>query len=132
MRARRLLPVLAVLALVAGCSRGAAAPEPYKLEPTRKCLVEADLRVGPPPKTDFVASTASGGAMQVTYADIKVILTFAADEEEAMQLDAGYRRFAPSKLPIDDVLKRNFNVVELWEFAPTIDHQDTLNRCLKS
>ena len=127
-----MLSVLAVLALVAGCSRGAAAPEPYKLEPTRACLIDADLRVGPAPKSDFVASTASGGAMRVTYADIEVTLTFGADEEEAMSLDAGYRRFAPSRLPIDDVLKRNFNVVELWEFAPTIDHQDTLNRCLKS
>jgi hypothetical protein len=132
MRARATLAVLAVLALVAGCSRGAAAPEPYTLEPTRECLIDADLRVGPVPKSDFVASTASGGALRVTYADIKLTLTFGADEDEAKRIDAGYRRFAPSKLPIDDVLKRNFNVVELWEFAPTIDHQDTLNRCLKS
>jgi hypothetical protein len=132
MRARSTLPVLAALALVAGCSRGAEAPKPYKLEPTRACLVDAGLRVGAVPQSDFVASTATEGSLRVTYTDIHLTLTFGEDDAEAERLDAGYRRFAPSKLPIDDVLRRNRNVVELWEFAPTIDHQDTLNRCLKS
>src|SRR3954467_679980 len=133
MRARCALPVLLALAVVAGgCPRGAAAQKPYRLEPTRKCLEDADLRVAPVPKSDFVASTATGGALRVRYADIRLTLTFGEDDAEAGRLDAGSRRFAPRKLPIDDVLRRDRNVVELWEFSPTIDHLDTLSRCLKS
>jgi hypothetical protein len=132
MRAPLALCLLAVLALLAGCSRGAEADEPFRLDPTRECLREAGLRVGPRPPSDFVASTASGGAMRVTYADIHTTVVFAEDEAEAGQLEQAYRNFAPRRLPIDDVLRRNRNVVELWEFAPTIDHQDTMNRCLKS
>jgi hypothetical protein len=131
-RARLSLVVLAALVVAAGCSRGAEALKPYRLEPTRACLVDAGLRLGKPPQSDFVASTASGGAVRVRYADIRVTLTFAADDAEAARTEQAYRRFAPRKLPIDDVLRRNRNVVELWEFAPTIDHQDTMNRCLKS
>jgi hypothetical protein len=133
MNARRCtLLAVAAAALLAGCSRGAEAVEPYRLEPTRECLLESDLRVGRPPANDFVATTATGGALLVTYADIRLTLTFGEDDAEAGRLDQAYRRFAPRRLPIDDVLRRNRNVVELWEFAPTIDHQDTLNRCLRS
>ena len=133
MRLRPSLPLLLVLLVaLAGCSRGGAVDEPYALDPTRECLVDADLRVAGPPPSDFVASTASGGALRVRFADIRVTLTFGADDAEAARTEQAYRRFAPRRLPIDDVLKRDRNVVELWEFAPTIDHQDTVNRCLKS
>ena len=132
MRAPLPLFVLAALVLLAGCSRGAAVEEPYALEPTRDCLREAGLRVGPRPRSDFVALTATGGAIRVTFADIHTTVVFGEDEAEAGRLEQGYRTFAPKRLPIDDVLRRNRNVVELWEFSPTIDHQDTMNRCLKS
>ena len=56
----------------------------------------------------------------------------ADDPQEASRTEQAYRRFAPQRLPIDDVLRRDRNVVELWEFAPTIDHLNTLNGCLKS
>ena len=132
MRAPPLLYVLAVLVVLAGCSRGAAVEEPYALEPTSECLRESGLRVGPRPRSDFVALTATGGAIRVTYADIHATVLFGEDEAEARRLEQAYRMFAPKRLPIDDVLRRNRNVVELWEFSPTIDHQDTMNRCLKS
>lgn len=123
---------LAAAALLAACG-GDDPTAPYRLEPTKACLEESDLRVNDkPPPTDFVASTASGGALRVRFADIRLTLVFGESEEEAGRIDRAYRRFAPRKLPIDDVLKRNRNVVELWEFSPTIDHQDTLNRCLRS
>jgi hypothetical protein len=122
---------LAAAALLTACS-GDDPTAPYQLEPTRECLEESDLRVGKPPRSDFVATTASGGALGVRFADIRLTLVFGESEAEAGRLDNAYRRFAPRKLPIDDVLKRNRNVVELWEFSPTIDHQDTLNRCLRS
>jgi len=123
---------LAAAALLASCG-GDDPTAPYRLDPTKECLQESDLRVTDrPPATDFVATTASGGALRVRFADIRLTLLFGASEAEAGRLDRAYRRFAPRRLPIDDVLKRNRNVVELWEFSPTIDHQDTLNRCLRT
>jgi hypothetical protein len=124
--------VLAAIVLLAGCSRGAEVDEPYRLEPTRDCLREAGLRVADPPRSDVVASTASGGALRVTFADIRTTLTFGDDDAEALRTEQAYRRFAPGRLPIDDVLRRTRNVVQVWEFSPTIDHQDTMNRCLRS
>jgi hypothetical protein len=133
MRSRLSLPALAAILLaLAGCSRGGEVNSPYELEPTRECLVDADLRVGAVPRSDFVASTASGGALRVRFADIRVTLTFGEDEAEASRTEQAYRMFAPRRLPIDDVLRRDRNVVELWEFAPTIDHLNTLNACLRS
>jgi hypothetical protein len=130
--ARTLAVGLAATALLVSC--GSDDPTAlYRLEPTRECLEQSDLRVSTkPPATDFVASTASGGALRVRFADIRLTLVFGESEEAAGRIDQAYRRFAPRKLPIDDVLKRNRNVVQLWEFSPTIDHQDTLNRCLRS
>jgi hypothetical protein len=130
-RARTLAVGLAAAALLTSCM-GDDPTAPYRLEPTRECLEESDLRVGNPPPSDFVATTATGGALGVRFADIRLTLVFGDSEAEAGRLDEAYRRFAPRRLPIDDVLKRNRNVVELWEFSPTIDHQDTLNRCLRS
>jgi hypothetical protein len=123
---------LAAVVPLAGC--GGSDPNAlYRLEPTMECLEKSDLRVtARPPRSDVVATTASGGALRVRFADIRLTLTFGETEAEATRTEQAYRQFAPKKLPIDDVLKRNRNVVELWEFSPTIDHQDTLNRCLRS
>jgi hypothetical protein len=132
MRSRLVRPALAAALLALAACGGDDPTAPYQLPPTRDCLKQSDLRVGVPPRTDFVASTATGGALAVRFADIRLTLVFGEDEAEADRLDRAYRRFAPRKLPIEDVLKRDRNVVELWEFSPTIDHQDTLNRCLRS
>jgi hypothetical protein len=129
-RLARLAAVPAAAVLLASCG-GSDPSAPYRLPPTKDCLEQSDLRVSTKPP-DFVASTASGGALRVRFADIRLTLTFGESEAEAARTEQAYRRFAPKKLPIDDVLRRNRNVVELWEFSPTIDHQDTLNRCLRS
>src|SRR5688500_7501006 len=125
-RARTLAVGLAAAALLTSCM-GDDPTAPYRLEPTREGLEESDLRVGNPPPSDFVVTTASGGERVVPLVDIDLTLEFGESEAEADRLDAAYRRFAPRRLPIDDVLKRDRNVVELWEFSPTIDHQDTFN-----
>jgi hypothetical protein len=119
-------------ALLAGCG-GSGETLLYKREPTRRCLVESDLKVRPyAPASDFVARTASGGALRVLFVDQQVTLTFDATEEGAQRTEKARRRFAPKSLPIDDVLKRDRNVVELWTFSPTIDQQEILNRCLQA
>jgi hypothetical protein len=129
-RLARLAAGPAAAVLLASCG-GDDPSALYRLPPTKDCLEQSDLRVSTKPP-DFVASTASGGALRVRFADIRLTLTFGESEAEAARTEQAYRRFAPKKLPIEDVLRRNRNVVELWEFSPTIDHQDTLNRCLRS
>jgi hypothetical protein len=131
MRTRVALPAVAVALLVLAACSGDDPAALYRLPPTKDCLQQSDLRLSQKPP-DFVASTATGGALRVRFADIHLTLVFGEDEAEASRLDRAYRRFVQKGLPIDDVLKRDRNVVELWEFAPTIDHQDTLNRCLRS
>ncbi|MGH2996948.1 MAG: hypothetical protein ACRDN6_07575 [Gaiellaceae bacterium] len=126
------LSVLSVAAglLLAGCG-GAGEPGPYELAPTKECLEGADLRVSDTPP-EFVSSTASGGALRVRFADIRVTLTFGESEREAARIARAYRQFAPKKFPIDDVLRTDRNVVELWEFAPQIEHLEILGGCLRS
>ena len=131
MRSRLALPAVAAALLVLVACTGDDPAALYQLPPTKECLQKSDLRLSDKPP-DFVASTATGGALRVRFADIRLTLLFGEDEAEAGRLDRAYRRFVQKGLPIDDVLKRDRNVVELWEFAPTIDHQDTLNRCLRS
>jgi hypothetical protein len=131
-RRKLIVGVAAAGLLLAGCG-GSGEIELYELEPTQECLVEADLRVTPKaPASDVIASTASGGALRIRFTDIRLTLTFGGSEAEAERTAQAYRQFAPKRFPIEDVLRRNRNVVELWEFAPSIDHQETLNRCLQS
>ena len=103
----------------------------YTLEPTRSCLEGADLQ--PTQRNlDFVASTALGGALRVRFAENLLSLTFGNSQEEAERIERAYRRFAPRPFPIQDVLRREGNVVMLWGVSPTIDELETVMRCLRS
>jgi hypothetical protein len=115
---------------LAGCG-GQGEQSLYDLNPTRSCLRKADLQ--PTTKRlDFVASTAIGGAVRVRFPDNDLTLTFGDSEREAERIERAYRRFAPKRYPIQDVLRRDRNVVMLWGVAPTIDQLDTVSRCLQS
>jgi hypothetical protein len=103
----------------------------YALQPTRSCLEDADLRLTQR-NVDFVASTALGGALRVRFRGNLLSLTFGNSEEEAERIERAYRRFAPRRFPIQDVLRREGNVVMLWGVSPTIDDLDTVLRCLRS
>jgi hypothetical protein len=119
----------AVAVLLAGC--GGDQRGLYVLEPTRSCLEGADLQ--PSQKNlDFVASTALGGALRVRFAENLLSLTFGNSQEEAARIERAYRRFAPRRFPIQDVLRREGNVVMLWGVSPTIDELETVMRCLRS
>lgn len=130
---RRRLTLLGAVAVALAVSACGGAPEPklYELEPTRSCLEESDLRVTDR-GLDFVAKTALAGAMRVRFRDIRVTMTFGETEDEATRTEQAYRRFAPKRFPIDDVLRRDRNVVMLWQFSPKIEHLETMGRCLRS
>jgi hypothetical protein len=123
---------LAAAALASGCG-GQAEPKSYALGPTRRCLTDQEGVKVSSRRTNFVASTASRGAMRVTLeeTDNFAIVAFGEDDPEAARIEQAYREFAGKRIPIDDVLERTKNVVFVWNAPPTGEERDTLLGCLK-
>jgi hypothetical protein len=120
--------VLAALAALAGCG-GESEPELFRLGPTRACLDGANIPVRVQ-RLDFVASTASGGALHALLPPNEVTLAFGASEAEAQRLGQAYRRFAGANIPVDDVLYRARNVVLLWVGKPGDFELERVTDCL--
>ena len=131
MHGRKLLLVAALLAL-AGCG-GEEPPTQYSLTPTVGCLKREKVRVSTT-KIDFVASTAFGGAANVRFPRRvnEVTLAFGESEADAARIEKAYRRFAPKRVRIDDVLRRELNVVLLWGVVPTTAQESTVRECLRA
>ncbi len=126
-----LVAALAALA-AAGCGREAE-PRVYELPPTKACLEAADLPVSTR-DVDFVASTALGGALNARFPRPRneVTISFGESEADAARTERAYRNFAPKRLRIDDVLRRDSNVVMLWAVGPTEKQSKTVSDCLRS
>ena len=128
---KRVLAALAVTLIASGCG-GARQPETYKLVPTKTCLEDANVRVSTR-GVDFVASTALGGALNAKFRGNEVTLAFGDSPDAAERTERAYRRFAPDRLKpkIDDVLRRERNVVLLWAVSPSPEQQRTVVDCLR-
>ena len=129
---RTLLLVVAALLALAGCG-GEEPPTKYTLAPTLTCLERENVRVSTT-NVDFVASTAFGGAVNVRFPRRvnEVTLSFGESEEDAGRIEKAYRRFAPKRVQIGDVLRRELNVVLLWGVVPTAAQDGTVRACLRS
>lgn len=126
MRRIALASLLAV-ALLAGCGKDTPS---YTLAKSSTCLrQQPGLRLGG--QLDFVATTATGGAVRVRLPDNAVTLVFGQTQGDADNIDAAYRRFHASNVGIDDVLRRQGNAVMLWQQHPSDDDLATLTGCLK-
>ena len=127
----RLLAALAATLIASACG-GAGQPETYKLAPTMTCLQEEDVRVNTR-TVDFVASTALGGALNAKFRGNEVTLAFGDSPDAAERTERAYRRFAPDRLKpkIDDVLRRERNVVLLWAVSPNEEQHRTVVDCLR-
>jgi hypothetical protein len=123
------LPVAtAAVTLAAGC--GGASH--YTLEATRACLQETSgIQVRRPPASDFVASTALGGAVNVKFPDNQVTIAFGEDEAEATRLAMAYRRFRGENVGIESALREKKNVVMVWGVTPAPGQRGTVEGCLK-
>jgi hypothetical protein len=123
--------VLIVLSLLAGCG-GDDEPELYTLEPTRACLTDEGVRVSDN-ESDFVASTALGGSLRAQFpSDNVVVLSFGESLEDAARTEDAYRRFAPNRVALKDVLGRFRNVTMIWAFSPSQEDLKTVSDCLKA
>jgi hypothetical protein len=123
-----MIVLAAVLAaLVAGC--GGSSSHNYSLGKTSACLQTKPVRLGGP--LDFVASTATGGAVKVHTSGNFLTLVFGKTVDDANNIADAYRRFAANNVGINDVLNQNQNAVMLWHTHWSQPDLDLVTGCLK-
>jgi len=116
---------LVALAFVAGC--GKSNPS-YTLSKSEACLRSKGVALGGP--LDFVATTATGGAVRAQLRDNQLTLVFGLTQGDADNIDAAYRRFHSSNVGIDDVLRQQGNAVMLWHEHPSDPDLSLVTGCL--
>lgn len=126
--------LLALVALVvAGCGGGSTATDLYTRAATKQCIEQIlDVHSFPPVGDDFVASTASNGALRsVRVGDNAVTILFGQSSEEANNLADAYRRFRAPNVGIEDILRTSNNAVLLWQNHPSATDESNIQDCLK-
>jgi hypothetical protein len=126
----RISAVLFFVVLLAGCGSSSSKPREYTLAPTRDCA-QAHGHILKPRKSDFIATTATGGAFRLALADNSATVLFGANAQEGSSLADGYRRFHAKNVGVEDVLRTDNNVVMLWHVHPSDADERTLTDCLK-
>jgi len=120
------MAVLGVLpVLLAGCGGSHL----YTLDKTQRCLRAKHVRLGSP--TDFVASSATGGATRVILVGNRATIVFGATQSDADGIADEYRRVAAANVGIDDVLAEVKNAVLLWHAHPSDAQLALITGCLK-
>jgi hypothetical protein len=128
---RRVLPLVAVALLVAGCN---SEPSVYKAEPTAKCLRGKGFRVTTEgSEIGVVAAAAPNGGLRAFEPGNTVTIAFGESSDDALGIQRAFRRFAPKRLRphIDDVMRLQKNAVLLWTVTPPAEEMDTVFGCLK-
>jgi hypothetical protein len=125
--------LIALLAFaVAGCGGGSTSSSVYTLAATKQCIeTKLGIHSFPALGDDFVASTASGGALRIRLADNAVTVLFGASENEASNLADAYRRFHAKNVGVEDVLRTQGNAVLLWQLHPSAPDENSIHDCLK-
>lgn len=123
-----LVAMLVVLCLFAA-SCGGSSKQLASLDATRSCLVKNHVRLGG--QLDFVATTATGGALKAHFPDNVVTVVFGETVPDADNINDAYVRFHARNVGIEDVLKQQANVVMLWRFHPSDADISRLTSCLK-
>ena len=122
-----LVCLLAVAAVVASCGGGGT--KLASQEKTRACLTTRGVRLGGP--LDFVATTATGGALRAQLENNNVTIVFGATVADADNINQAYHRFHSENVGIDDVLRQQGNVVMLWHQHPSDSEVAGITACLK-
>jgi hypothetical protein len=128
---KRIAILVAGVALLAGCGGGSNGPTLYTKAATDSCLSDPQMGIILSPKVDFVASTASNGAVHAHLSQNDVTVLFGQSADEANNLAAAYRRFHAKNVGIDDILFVQNNVVMLWRLHPSDVDRGTVENCLK-
>ena len=125
-----LVAALTAAVLIAGCGSGGAAI--YTKDATEACLQKEALQPRPVGETtDFVANSATGGAFTVQLVDNRVTVSFGETQADADNIDQAYHRFKANNVGLEDVLRRQGNVLMLWHVHPQDNDLATITGCLK-
>jgi hypothetical protein len=115
--------------LLASACGGSGASTVYSLQKTRACLRANHVKVGG--RLDFVATTATGGALRGRLPSNAVTIAFGTTGADADNIDQAYRQFHAANVGIDDVLRQQGNAVMLWHEHPADTDLATITNCLK-
>ena len=126
---RIVLGVLSLALLLALAACGGSGSNLYSLQKTQSCLSAKHIRLGG--TLDFVATTATGGALRAHLPGEFVTIAFGATTADADNIDQAYRSFHASNVGIDDVLREDRNAVLLWNLHPADANVATIAACLK-
>jgi hypothetical protein len=125
--------ILLVLGLLStGCSSGE--PSAYKAEPTARCLRGHGFEVTTEDsKVGVIAANAPNGGLRMNEPGNALTAAFAQNSDDAIQIAAAFKRFAPKKLRphILDVMRTEKNAVLLWTVTPPQEEMDKVFACLK-
>jgi hypothetical protein len=134
---RRLIVLVAVAALVAGC--GVRNSTPFSPTASAACLRTHGFTsvTTAPTQIGFVAAFADDGGLRATSPDRNVLtVAFAADAQPSStsSLEDSFRSHAPKSLRphMGDIMSVNRNAVIVWTISPSSSDSDTVNRCLRS
>jgi hypothetical protein len=116
-----------ILLAVAGCGGKTT----YTLTRTKTCLTERGVQVGG--SLDFVASTATGGAMVAHLGDNFATVAFGQSLADGVNIELAYTRFATKNVQngLTDVLRRYNNAVTLWHKHPNDSDLALVVGCLR-
>lgn len=114
--------------LLAGCG-GSGGSALYTVAKTQTCFTSKQITLGG--SLDFVATTATGGALRAHLGSNFVTIAFGATAGDADNIDQAYRSFHGRNVGIDDVLRQDRNAVMLWHAHPSDADLATVTGCLK-
>jgi hypothetical protein len=123
------LVVLLVMAALLAVSCGKDGGKTYSVAQTRACLEDQRVRLGG--QLDFVATTATGGALKANLGRNFVTIVFGETAADADNINQAYHRFSSSNVGVDDVLRQQDNAVMLWHEHPSDQDLALITSCLK-
>jgi hypothetical protein len=124
---KRVAALALLCAFLAGCGSGGGL---YTLAKTRQCLKQkhtTKITGG----LDFVASTATGGAVHLVLPRNAVTLAFGGSVDDANNINDAYHRFHAKNVGVEDIIRQDKNVVMLFREHPSDSDIATIKACLK-
>ena len=115
----------AALAACGGSSGGGL----FTLAKTRPCL-KKNPGVKIDRKLDFVATTATGGAMHFRIPHNAVTLVFGETEDDANNINDAYHRFKAKNVGLEDIIRQDRNAVILYRQHPSDTDLSIVEDCL--